>query len=141
MNKELEFNRMMKKIEKGANFFLTQPIYDDSAIEFLKTIKTRVNVKILGGILPIISYKNAMFLNNELPGVTIPKTYLEMFSNDMSKEEGQMIGTKIAVDIAKKLKEVSDGLYFIAPFHRVNMLIDIIKQIQDINFFDCALNK
>ena len=49
----------------------------------------------------------------------------------MTKEEGQSVGTEIAVDIVKKLKEVSDGLYFIAPFHRVSMLIDIIKQIRD----------
>lgn len=130
-NKEVEFNRMMKKIEKGADFFLTQPIYDDEAIEFLKVIKQRVDVKILAGVLPIVSYRNAMFLHNELPGVTIPEKYINMFSEDMTKEEGQSVGTEIAVDIVKKLKEVSDGLYFIAPFHRVSMLIDIIKQIRD----------
>lgn len=72
-----------------------------------------------------------MFLHNELPGVTIPEKYINMFSEDMTKEEGQSVGTEIAVDIVKKLKEVSDGLYFIAPFHRVSMLIDIIKQIRD----------
>ena len=121
----------MKKIEKGADFFLTQPIYDDEAIEFLKVIKQRVDVKILAGVLPIVSYRNAMFLHNELPGVTIPEKYINMFSEDMTKEEGQSVGTEIAVDIVKKLKEVSDGLYFIAPFHRVSMLIDIIKQIRD----------
>lgn len=130
-NKEAEFNRMMKKIEKGANFFLTQPIYDDDAIEFLKVIKERVDIKILAGVLPIVSYRNAMFLNNELPGVTIPEKYINMFSENMTKEEGQSIGLEIAVDIVKKLKEVSDGLYFIAPFHRVSMLIDIIKEIRD----------
>jgi methionine synthase / methylenetetrahydrofolate reductase(NADPH) len=122
---------MMKKIEKGANFFLTQPIYDDEAIEFLRVIKEKVDVKILAGVLPIVSYRNAMFLNNELPGVTIPEKYINMFSEDMTKEEGQSIGLEIAVDIVKKLKEVSDGLYFIAPFHRVSMLIDIIKEIRD----------
>ena len=122
---------MMKKIEKGANFFLTQPIYDDDAIEFLKVIKERVDIKILAGVLPIVSYRNAMFLNNELPGVTIPEKYINMFSENMTKEEGQSIGLEIAVDIVKKLKEVSDGLYFIAPFHRVSMLIDIIKEIRD----------
>ncbi len=125
-NKEAEFNRMMKKIEKGANFFLTQPIYDDDAIEFLKVIKERVDIKILAGVLPIVSYRNAMFLNNELPGVTIPEKYINMFSENMTKEEGQSIGLEIAVDIVKKLKEVSDGLYFIAPFHRVS-----IKEIRD----------
>jgi homocysteine S-methyltransferase len=120
---------MMKKIEKGAKFFLTQPIYDDNAIEFLKMIKERTNVKILAGLLPVVSYRNAMFLNNELPGVTIPDKYVQMFSENMSKEEAQEIGVKITVEIGKKLKGIADGLYFITPFNRVNMLIEIIKQI------------
>ncbi|WP_270567261.1 bifunctional homocysteine S-methyltransferase/methylenetetrahydrofolate reductase [Clostridium beijerinckii] len=129
LNEEVEYNRMMKKIEKGAKFFLTQPIYDDNAIEFLKMIKERTNVKILAGLLPVVSYRNAMFLNNELPGVTIPDKYVQMFSENMSKEEAQEIGVKITVEIGKKLKNIADGLYFITPFNRVNMLIEIIKQI------------
>lgn len=130
LNKEVEFNRMLKKIEKGAKFFLTQPIYDDDAIEFLKKVKERTNVKILAGLLPVVSYRNAIFLNNELPGVTIPDKYIKMFSENMSKEEAQEVGINITVEIAKKLKGVSDGLYFITPFNRVNMLIEIIKQIK-----------
>jgi homocysteine S-methyltransferase len=130
LNKEVEFNRMLKKIDKGAKFFLTQPVYDDEAIEFLKIIKERTNVKILGGLLPVVSYRNAIFLNNELPGVTIPDKYVKMFSEDMNKEEAQEIGVKIAVEIGKKLKDICDGLYFITPFNRVNMLIEIIKQIK-----------
>ncbi|HEX9027004.1 MAG TPA: bifunctional homocysteine S-methyltransferase/methylenetetrahydrofolate reductase [Clostridium sp.] len=131
LNKEVEFNRMLKKIEKGAHFFLTQPIYDDEAIEFLKKIKERTNVKILAGLLPVVSYRNAVFLNNELPGVTIPEKYVKMFSENMSKEEAQEVGIKISVEIGKKLKGICDGLYFITPFNRVNMLIEIIKQIKE----------
>ncbi|MDR3594124.1 bifunctional homocysteine S-methyltransferase/methylenetetrahydrofolate reductase [Clostridium sp.] len=130
LNKEVEFNRMLKKVEKGAKFFLTQPIYDDEAIDFLKKIKERTNVKILAGLLPVVSYRNAVFLNNELPGVTIPDKYVKMFSENMSKEEAQEVGVNITVEIGKKLKGVSDGLYFITPFNRVNMLIEIIKQIR-----------
>lgn len=130
LNKEVEFNRMLKKIDKGAKFFLTQPIYDDEAIEFLKMIKGRTNVKILAGLLPVVNYRNAVFLNNELPGVTIPDKYVKMFSENMSKEEAQEVGVKITVEIGRKLKEICDGLYFITPFNRVNMLIEIIKQIK-----------
>lgn len=131
LNKEVEFNRMLKKIEKGANFFLTQPIYNDDAVEFLKKVKERTNVKILAGLLPVVSYRNAIFLNNELPGVTIPDKYVKMFNEDMSKEEAQEVGINITVEIANKLKGVSDGLYFITPFNRVNMLMEIIKRIKE----------
>lgn len=130
LNKEVEFNRMLKKIDKGAKFFITQPIYNDEAIEFLKKIKERTNVKILAGLLPVVTYRNAVFLNNELAGVTIPDKYVRMFSEDMSKEEAQEVGIKISVEIGKKLKGICDGLYFTTPFNRVNMLIEIIKQIK-----------
>lgn len=129
LNKEVEYNRMLKKVEKGANFFFTQPIYDEKALEFLRKIKKETNVKILGGLLPIVSYRNAMFLNNELPGVNIPKQYLDMFSEDMDRDEAQQIGVSIAVNIGKKLKDICDGLYFITPFNRVSMIVDIIKEI------------
>jgi homocysteine S-methyltransferase len=131
LNKEVEFNRMLKKIEKGAKFFLTQPVYDDEAIEFLRKIKERTNVKILAGLLPVVSYRNAVFLNNELPGVTIPDKYVKMFSENMTKEEAQEIGVKITVEIGRKLKDICDGLYFITPFNRVSMLIEIIEQIKN----------
>lgn len=130
-NSNIEYNRMLKKMEKGAKFFLTQPIYDDNAIEFLKYIKQNTDVKILGGILPIVTYRNAQFLNNELPGVTIPEKYLNMFREDMDKQEAEEIGIKIAVEIGKKLKEVSDGLYFIIPFNRIDMILKIVKQIKE----------
>lgn len=131
LNKEVEFNRMIKKIEKGAKFFLTQPIYDDGAIEFLKKVKERTNVKILAGLLPVVSYRNAVFLNNELAGVTIPDKYVNMFKEEMTKEEAQEVGIKIAVELGKKVKDICDGLYFITPFNRVEMLIEIIKRIKE----------
>ena len=87
-------------------------------------------MKILAGLLPVVSYRNAVFLNNELPGVTIPEKYVKMFLENMSKEEAQDVGIKISVEIGKKLKGICDGLYFITPFNRVNMLIEIIKQIK-----------
>lgn len=130
-NKDVEYKRMMKKVENGAQFFLTQPVYDDNAIEFLKMIKETTEVKILGGILPIVSYRNAVFLNNELPGVTIPDYCIDKFSENMTRDEGQSVGVELAVSIGKKLKDICDGLYFITPFGRVDMIVDIVNKIKE----------
>lgn len=130
-NKQVEYGRMKKKIEQGASFFLTQPVYDEHAVEFLKKLKEETDAKILGGILPIVSYRNAVFLNNELPGVTIPKDILDMFKEDMSREESQKIGMDIAIEMGRKLKDICDGLYFIVPFNRVEMIMDIVKKIRE----------
>jgi homocysteine S-methyltransferase len=127
-NKQTEISRMVKKAENGATFFLTQPIYDDGTIDFLKTLKDR-KVKILGGILPIVSYRNAQFLNNELPGVHVPDNYIHRFRPDMTRQEAEDTGVEIAVELAKKIQAYVDGIYFMTPFNRVSMIIEIIKRI------------
>lgn len=129
-NKHVEYERMKKKIECGASFFLTQPIYDEEAMQFIKEIKEKTNTKILGGILPIVSYRNAVFLNNELPGVNVPECIVNKFKEGMPKEEAQKVGMEIAVDIGRKLKDICDGLYFIVPFNRVDMIMEIVKNIR-----------
>lgn len=128
LNKDSEVARMYKKSENGATFFLTQPIYDEETIEFLKNLKKK-NVKILGGILPIVSYRNAQFLNNELPGVHIPEVYINRFHKDMSKEEAEEVGIEMAVEIGNKIKPYVDGIYFMTPFNRVQMIIKIIEKM------------
>ena len=130
LNIEIELSRMHKKIEKGVNFFLTQPIYEDKAIDALKRIKKEYNVKILGGILPIVSHKNAQFLNNELSGVNIPKSYVDRFHLDMNKEEAEQVGVDMAVEIANKIKYYVDGIYFMTPFNRVEMIVKIMNKIK-----------
>lgn len=133
VNKKNEFERMKKKIECGASFFLTQPIYDEDAIRFLKDIKNKCDTKILAGIMPIVSYKNAVFLNNELPGVTIPEKIISRFDKNLNREESEKIGIEIAVEIGERLKDICDGFYFIIPFNRVNMVMSIIDRLKVTN--------
>ena len=130
LNKQTEINRMYKKIENGANYFLTQPIFEENVIEELKKLKKDKNVKILGGVMPLVSYRNAQFLNNEIPGINIPDKYVNRFKKDMDKETSEKIGIEIAVDLAKQMKEYVDGFYFITPFNRANMIKKIMKKLE-----------
>lgn len=125
-NKDSEFKRLIKKREFGAEFFLTQPIFSDDSIEYLKNIDRNRNYKILGGIMPLVSYKNAQFINNELPGINIPDEYINRFSEDMNRQEAQDAGIEIAVDIGKKIKPYVDGFYITTPFNRYEMVGSII---------------
>lgn len=127
--KEAEIKRMMKKVEKGANIFFTQPIFDESAIDFLSTMKKDKNIKIMGGIMPIVNYRNAQFLNNEVPGIEIPKKYVDRFHPEMSTRESEQVGIELAVDIANNLREYVDGFYFINPFNRIEMIMKILQRI------------
>lgn len=128
-NKESELKRLLKKKECGAEFFLTQPIFSDDAIEFLKGLDKNRDYKILGGIMPLVSYKNAQFINNELPGITIPEEYVERFSPEMTREEAQQVGIALAVEIAEKIRPYVDGFYLTAPFNRYEMAGEIIERL------------
>ena len=128
--KEAEIKRMMKKVEKGANIFFTQPIFDESAIEFLSKMKKNKDIRILGGIMPIVNYRNAQFLNNEVPGIEIPQKYVDRFDPDMSKREAEQVGIELAVELANNLREYVDGLYFINPFNRIEMIMKILQRIE-----------
>ncbi|AFS79539.1 bifunctional homocysteine S-methyltransferase/5,10-methylenetetrahydrofolate reductase [Gottschalkia acidurici 9a] len=129
-NKELEINRMLKKVEQGANIFFTQPIFHDEVIDFLSKLKKDSGIKIMGGIMPIVTYKNAQFLNNEVPGIDIPKEYVDRFHKDMTKEESEQVGIELATEIANKLKDHVDGFYFITPFDRIEMVMEILKKVR-----------
>lgn len=122
--------RIKKKQEAGAKYLLTQPIYDERALENLRQIKEQVDIKILGGIMPLVSYKNARFLNNEIAGIEIPEAICSQFTKNMSREEAQEIGISIATDMARKIKEVADGLYMMTPFNRFEMVSKIIQNVK-----------
>ena len=127
VNKDAEIKRMNKKIQAGATFFLTQPIYENETIDYLSKIKKDKNVKIFGGILPLVSYRNALFLNNEVPGINIPQKYIDKFDENMTRDEGEKIGIEIAVEIRDKIMPYVDGIYYMAPFNRAEMIRKIIQ--------------
>lgn len=128
LNKDVEVGRMKKKMKSGAKFFLTQPIFLDSTIEYLKGIRTNAQTKILAGIIPLVSYRNAVFLNNEIPGIHIPDKFVKMFSPEMSRQEAEDVGIDIAAEIIGKVKEHVDGIYLITPFNRTGMIARIIEK-------------
>ena len=79
--------------------------------------------------MPLVSYRNAQFLNNEVAGIRIPAGVLSRFDPAMSKEEAEDAGVEIALEIAGKIRNVVDGYYFITPFNRVGMITKILKQL------------
>lgn len=113
--------RMERKMEAGAKYFLTQPIYDEETIEKIHYIKEHVDTKILCGIMPFVSYTNANFIKNEFSGIHVPDEIVSRYSKDMIKEEAEKIGASLGRELVKKLEPYADGYYFMIPFNRVSM--------------------
>lgn len=114
--------RIEKKLQAGASYFLTQPIYAKEDIERIRQIKECVDTKILCGIMPLVSYRNANFIKNEMTGIHVPDEIVERYRPDMSKEEAEWVGANIASEIIEKLSPYADGYYFMLPFNRVSLM-------------------
>ncbi len=130
VNVDAIVGRMMKKIEQGCEYFLTQPIFSDEDIERIKLLKSRVDCKIICGIMPLVSYRNALYMRNEMPGVNVPDYVVDSFKADMTREEAEVVSKRICVEIADKLYDVADGYYFMTPFWRVKLVGSIIEEIR-----------
>lgn len=128
INFEKEIERVQKKQEAGAAYFLTQPVYSEEDIDRLQLLKERTGAKILAGIMPFVSYRNACFVKNELVGIYVPEWVLEQYKEGMSREEGEEAGAKLALLMMQKMKDFADGYYFMLPFNRVSLMEKILKK-------------
>ncbi len=127
-NAEKVAERMEKKMAAGCSFFLTQPVFSDEDVARIKWLKERTGAKILAGILPPVSLKNASFIRNEMAGMNVPDEVLSMYRADMTREEGEAAGAEIAKALMKKLDPFADGYYFMLPFNRVSLIGRIFGQ-------------
>jgi methionine synthase / methylenetetrahydrofolate reductase(NADPH) len=120
--------RMKRKIEAGASYFLTQPIYAKEDVERIKSLKEMVDTKILCGIMPLVSYRNANFIKNEISGIYVPDEIVARYHPEMTKEEAENVGAAIAREIMELLEPIADGYYFMLPFNRVSLIEKILRR-------------
>jgi homocysteine S-methyltransferase len=131
-NPAREIKVLRKKLESGADFFLTQPVFDaHRARQFLKLYAEQygqIEAPILVGILPLVTDRHASFLHNEVPGINIP----EKIQGRISKAGGDSAveGAQIAMELVQDLKLDFQGIYFMPAFSRYDMVADIIDQIK-----------
>lgn len=126
-NLEVEIKRVKKKMETGAQFFLTQPIFSKEDADRVRQIKEETGARILCGIMPLISRKNALFMKNEIAGVSVTDEIIARYPENGSKEEGEAVGVAIAKEIIKYTQDFADGYYFSFPFNRVHLLKEIMN--------------
>ena len=126
-NIEVEIGRVKKKMEAGAQFFLTQPVFTKEDGDRLRRFKEETGARILCGIMPLISRKNAYFMKNEIAGVNVTEEIAARYPENGSREEGEAVGIEIAKEIIAYTDDFVDGYYFSFPFNRVYMLEKILK--------------
>ncbi len=120
--------RLQKKMNAGAGFVLTQPVFSEEAFDSIDKAR-ETGVKVLVGIMPVISRRNAEFMKNEVPGMVIPDSLVERFDYDMSRSEAEKAGIEAACELVQAAKPHADGFYFVTPFNRAHVISEIIKSL------------
>lgn len=125
--------RLEKKIEAGADYFITQPVYSKEKIIEIYEATKHLETPIYIGIMPLTSLKNSEFLHHEVPGIKLSDEVLQrMAETNGDKEAGRAEGLKIAKELIDTAAELFNGIYLITPFMRYDIsveLIDYIKQL------------
>ncbi len=125
---ETEWTRFRQKIDAGAEFAITQPVFDPAALHrFLDRVDGLPHrIPVVAGVWPLISYKNAEFMKNEVPGVEIPDPILDRMSRTATREEGIACGVEIAREIRDAIASRVAGFQVSAPFGRVAIALDVL---------------
>ncbi|MBQ9387340.1 MAG: methylenetetrahydrofolate reductase [Lachnospiraceae bacterium] len=121
-----ELSKAEDKVRVGMCGFLTQPIFSEKAIANLEKAKAELGVPVYGGIMPIVSEKNAIFMNENVPGITVPKSIVEKY-HEKSKEECAQLAVEISRRTADAIRPHSDGIYVVTPFYRTEIVKKILE--------------
>lgn len=125
---EAEIEKCFKKAEAGADLFFTQPVFNpEELLRFVEKIKG-TKIPVIAGIWPLASYRNALFLNNEVPGVSIPQHIMKRMEKTSSKEEGVREGILIAREILAEVKSAVQGVQVSPPFGVIQSAVDVVRE-------------
>jgi homocysteine S-methyltransferase len=130
---ERELKVLHRKVESGADFALSQPVYDVSAaktfIARYEAVYGPLNLHILAGVLPLYNARHAEFLHNEVPGINIPgETRQRMRS---AGDNGANVGLALARELIMELRSFAQGIYLMPPFERFDLAAELIEAVKN----------
>ena len=130
-NFEVELRRAGEKLENGMSGFLTQPVLSEQAVENLCRTRETLGerAKILAGIMPVVSQRNAIFMENEVNGIHVAEDIMEAFAG-LDREQGEALGLEISLKMAREALPYADGFYLMTPFNRVALMERLIARLK-----------
>ena len=130
-NFEVELRRAGEKLKNGMSGFLTQPVLSEQAVENLRRTRETLGerAKILAGIMPVVSQRNAIFMENEVNGIHVAEDIMEAFAG-LDREQGEALGLEISLKMAREALPYADGFYLMTPFNRVALMERLIARLK-----------
>lgn len=122
-----EIRRFREKVDAGAEFAITQPVFDvESLFGFLDRV-TDCGVPVIAGIWPLASLRNASFMRNEVPGVVVPDEVMDRMASESSREGQRAMGVRIAREIVAQVRDRVAGIQVSAPFGNIETALAVIE--------------
>ena len=133
VNLEEEIRRFEWKVEAGAEYAITQPVFDTEQLAHFLDRISHVKIPIVAGIWPLVSYRNAEFLHNEVPGVNVTPEILERMriASEKGKEEAREAGIAIARESLLEVRDVIQGVQVSAPFGNVKYALQVFEVLDE----------
>jgi homocysteine S-methyltransferase len=129
VNMDNEIHRFEMKKNAGAEFIITQPVFDIASLEsFLEKIELD-NLYLIAGIWPLVSLRNAEFMKNEVPGVFVPEEVIDQIARYETKEDQLKAGIEIAQSMVDRVLSFVHGIQVSAPFGRYPLALEVAEKI------------
>ena len=130
-NFDVELRRAVEKLENGMSGFLTQPVLSAQAVENLRKARQTLGerAKILVGIMPVVSQRNAIFMENEINGIHVEENIIQRFAG-LDREQGEALGLEVSMQMAREALPYADGFYLMTPFNRVALMERLIARLK-----------
>jgi homocysteine S-methyltransferase len=129
INLDEELKRLDYKLEAGAEMVITQPIFDIEIFERFYARIAHLKVPLIAGLWPLVSLRNAEFLNNEVPGAHVPEGIMKRLRAAQTKEEGLAVGATVAKEMLEQLRPHIQGVQTAVPFGKVDMVLEILDGV------------
>jgi homocysteine S-methyltransferase len=131
---DYELKRLDWKVKAGAEYAITQPVFDVEVLERFLAHIAPMNLPIVAGIWPLLSYRNAQFMNNEVPGVSVSDEAMERMriASEKSKEYGLREGVAIARETLERVRGQVAGVQVSAPLGRVDLALQVFEGLVDV---------
>lgn len=127
LDMERELRRLREKVESGAEFIITQPVFDVKPLLKMLEAIADLKVPVIAGIWPLASYRNAEFMKNEVPGVVVPDEVMSRMGRAETREDQRLEGIAIARESIAAIRRAVQGVQVSAPFGNVGTALEVLK--------------
>jgi homocysteine S-methyltransferase len=126
---DYEIRRFEWKVKAGAEYAITQPVFDNELFfSFIKRI-SHVKIPVIAGVWPLVSIRNAEFMNNEVPGASVPDHIMKRMYATKTKEEAQEVGIRIARETISQIRREIAGVQVSMPFGKSKYPLDVLEEV------------